>query len=196
MPKYVEPMSEDLLRQRRNVIIASCMVWFFHFGNVSINSISYSDIEFQINEKASLYFALWLFYFYAILRFFVYFMEEGWDALKFSFIKSIDESCIQKIIYIVSSKSSDENVNALGLSLSDACISRSGYKFLYKDNQNEESEISISYLVLIPYMLRGIGIFIFFRTALTDYVFPFIIAAYVFVHSGFSKWPGSLINLL
>ena len=98
MPKYVEPMPEGLLRQRRNVIIASCVILFFHFGNITITSLTYSDIDFKVDGKNTVYIAIWLFYIYAVLRFYVYFLEDGWMPFKYSLVKIFDESCSEKLL--------------------------------------------------------------------------------------------------
>lgn len=189
-------MSEDLLRQRRNVIIASCLLWFFHFGNVTVNSVSYSDIDFNIGDKNSVYLALWVFYFYAMLRFFVYFSEDGWSALKFSFIKILDESCINRISCEISAKCNGEIINNMGITIGESSVSKKGFEFVYMKENKEEEVVLVPHRKMLPSLLKGVLVFVFLRTALTDYAFPFLVSAYVLWNTGFSEWPGSLINIM
>jgi len=181
----------DMLRQRKNVIIASCVIWFFHFANVSISSITYSDIEFKIDDKSSVYVVLWVFYVYAILRFFVYFVEDGWGALKFSFIKVLDESCYKRIQHEAKGFFEDGNPDTT-FTFSELSIGSNGFGFKLINND----VVNVSCEKIIPCVLKGLVVFMFLRTALTDYVFPFLIALFVLWNSGFSDWNGALINIL
>jgi len=185
MPKYVEPMTEDFIRQRRNLIIASCIIWLFHFGNVTINTVTYSDIEIRFGNKDALYTALWIYYFYALFRFFVYFVEDGWEAFIFSFQKVLDESLHSGFFKVVES----DNYN--NLSCCEMKLEKTALNF-----KTDTGNLKISYFKIFPAIVLSFLKFIFLRMAITDYIFPLLLSIYVLVNSGMSAWDGSLIKML
>lgn len=184
-------VTEDLLRQRRNVILASCVIWFFHFGNVSVTSVTYSDIDFKIEGKNSVYIAMWIFYFYSILRFFVYFVEEGWEQFKCSFVVVFDDRCQLSVF-------KRQNIEYIknDFTVKNMSLGKGGFKFEPYMNHENNNVIIVSYVDMLPVILASIFTFVFLRTAVTDYVFPFLLAVFVLYNSGFSGWKGSLINII
>lgn len=181
-------LSDDMLRQRRNLIIASCLIWFFHFGNVTVTSITYSDIDFNIGSRNSVYIALWVFYTYSVLRFFVYFMEEGLAEFKNSFVLVFSDVCQDSL-----TRKLDLKCN---FTVSEMKLTKKGFSFQTYGAELENNELVVSYIMMIPVLIKTIFIFLFFRTAITDYLFPFMLAVFVFLDSGLSDWNGSILKII
>lgn len=189
-------MPEGLIRQRRNLIIASCLVWFFQLGNVTVTTVTYSDIALHIGDRNSVYLAIWVFYFYSLQRFFVYFVEDGWGDFVFAFRKAIDEACLAKVESSLRVMLGGESLPTNDcLMISESRVSGLTLVFAVQ-TEDENIELKVSVARLISCFIKGGVIFLFFRAAVTDYIFPFLLAFYVLFVPGLSNWPGSLINIL
>lgn len=75
-------MTEDLIhegfvRQRRNLITISLVLFFVQFGEVTIQEIKAVETTLLINHPNAVTWALWVAFFYWLYRYYVYFHDVG-----------------------------------------------------------------------------------------------------------------------
>src|SRR3989344_6515275 len=75
-------MTEDqirisFVRQRRNLIAISLVLFFVQFGEVTIRDIKLVETTLLINHPAAVNWALWVAFFYWFYRYYVYFRDAG-----------------------------------------------------------------------------------------------------------------------
>ena len=74
----IEPMSEGLARQRRNLISASCVLIFLKFAGVEISKLSFLGLDFgKIGNPSALYLVIWICFVYFLSRYYQYYAQEG-----------------------------------------------------------------------------------------------------------------------
>lgn len=89
-------MSEGLSRQRRNLISISCVLIFLKFAGVEIDKLSFLGLDFgKVGNPSALYLAIWIFYFYLLVRYYQYFIQEGNQRLEQYYYDCL-ESYVQK----------------------------------------------------------------------------------------------------
>lgn len=75
-------MNSDLLRQRRNILIISCILILFDFANVTIGRVTLLGTQFIIGRPEVIEQVTWLFWAYSLLRYYQYVRVE--DDLEIS----------------------------------------------------------------------------------------------------------------
>ncbi|MCK4837309.1 MAG: hypothetical protein KAS94_00825 [Desulfobulbaceae bacterium] len=91
-------MTEDLRRQRRNLLVVSITIIFLRFGGVTISKVALLGTEFSFQNIQALYAAIWLAYFYFLLRFYQYFMQETDKGIVEEFNKKLDGLCFTPLM--------------------------------------------------------------------------------------------------
>lgn len=100
----VDPMSEDLRRQRRNLVLVSFVLCFMKYGGVSITKTSVLGSEIQFSNTSSIFFGVWLLWIYFFIRYYQYFMQEGLQRISIALHATVTEKCRPKIRSLVTSQ--------------------------------------------------------------------------------------------
>lgn len=70
-------MNNDLLRQRRNLILISGALIIYDFAEISIAKISLLGTDLLVGKPEALFLAAWLLWFYFFLRYYQYLKAES-----------------------------------------------------------------------------------------------------------------------
>ncbi len=203
MKNTVEPMSEGIRRQRRSLIITSLILSFMKYGGITIKKISVLGVEILLSNISALYVFIWLIWFYFLIRYYQYFMQEGVPKMTISFQTMLTEICRAKIKALVkaehprvqgSSQQFDYNIlkksnwytiNYVGQELKEADV--------YNASNPFEMDIKLWSLwkeILISYYQVFVN-----KSVMTDYILPLLIAAFAFIYSNLGNWPGNIFNI-
>ena len=82
MPLYVKAMTDDLRRQRRNLLVASVVLCFAKLAGLSVTGVSILGTSFDLANPGAIGVALWIFWVYAVIRYAQYFREDGLPKLR------------------------------------------------------------------------------------------------------------------
>ena len=94
----IKPMSSDLLRQRRNLMIFSSILWFLKYAEIEITKFSILGIEFSsFKNPNSVYVAIWIAWIYFAVRYYQYFLQEGFPNLKNVYAQVLENKSVKKI---------------------------------------------------------------------------------------------------
>lgn len=191
-------MSSDLLRQRRNLMVLSAIFLFMKFAQIEIHKFSIVGIEFNSFKNPNTFFlALWIAWIYFSVRYYQYFVQEGFPYFKEIFYAILDEKSTQKINAIVEKQyplNTRKNVsytilkqwNWVYSGQFDSC--KNGVYGI--DIRN--FEMPISKWQLFPEILSSISCIMLNRSAFTDYFLPIIIAIITFCYCC-SGWDGGIL---
>ncbi len=75
--KEPRELPQGLIRQRRNIFVASLIILFFSIGKPSIKSLKFPFFDSDVNNPEVVIVFVWIFFFYALLRYYQYFAELG-----------------------------------------------------------------------------------------------------------------------
>lgn len=197
-------MTDGLLRQRRNLMALSLTIIFLRFGGVSISKVSLFGTEFLFNNIQALYAAIWLVFFYFLMRFYQYFMQESNKGIVEEFNKRLDGLCFTNLMQDARKQHSIEgNMNGTFQISKLKRISffrREGEVGRYISRELDHERLSLVYKVhLLKYIRQYLVASIhmtFQRSHLTDYFLPFIVAVFALLYGLAGKWQGALFNVI
>ena len=192
MPLSIDPMSDGLLRQRRNLISISCVLVFVKFSGVKIDHLSFLSIDFgALDNPSAIYIAIWTAFFYFLFRYYQYFTQEGLRKLKQQYYEC-QEARIFRYVEALA-KSIDARANHHPAQLK--ALENENWKFrvTYPGDQNPETgeiETTVKNFV-VPKSVIYKKMFVSVceasvnTSAITDYILPFLIAAFALVYCFF-----------
>lgn len=192
-------MSSDLLRQRRNLMVFSSILWFLKYAEIEITKFSIFGIEFSsFRNPNSVYIALWIAWIYFAVRYYQYFVQEGFPSFKAVFVQILENKSIDKIDIIVKEKFPLNMRKDVTYSiLKKWNWVYSGQIDIGSDgmggNNIKNFELKISKWKLFPEILYSLFYVFFNRSAFTDYFLPILIAMIVLIYC-FKGWEGSITN--
>jgi hypothetical protein len=198
-------MSEDLRRQRRNLILTSFILWFMKYGGINISKTTILGVEVTFSNSAAIFLGFWLMWIYFAVRYYQYFMQEAVPKIAASFKDLITVNCRPKIKSIVISKYpraeqliSDNEYDYSRLQKSNwRTIRFVGSQILEGDSfgKLETFAMDISLWELKKGILSSCVTLILNQSTITDYVFPMLLGLYTLIYCNIGNWPGSLRNI-
>lgn len=197
----IKPMSSDLLRQRRNLMIFSSILWFLKYAEIEITQFSIFGIEFSsFKNPNSIYIALWVAWIYFAIRYYQYFVQEGFPNLKNVYVLVLDDKSVKKIDIIVKEKFPRNKREGVTYStLKKWYWVYWGKIDIGSDDMGgsriESFELKISKWRLLPEMFYSVGYVLLNRSAVTDYLLPILMATFVLTYC-FQGWDGSIVKLI
>lgn len=206
MPPAINPMSEDLRRQRRNLLAASCILCFMKFGGIRITKTTILGTEVEFSQSSAIFVGLWLIWLYFGIRYYQYFMEEGVGKIISRVVHVLNDKCNPIIQRIISEKYSG-HVQAQGSELHYSNIIKEKVRFntyLFKgfdwerrDDFGSPTEFELE--IKHSRLLRGVisSVFSIFTNyaVMMDYLFPIIFAIFTLAYCNHGNWPGSFLSL-
>lgn len=201
----IDPMTEDLRRQRRNLIMISFILCFMKYGGVVIAKTTLLGTEINFTNILAIFLALWLIWLYFCIRYYQYFMQEGLPKIRFSINDMLTEKCRIKIKSIVISK--HPNIEEGSSQMFD-------YNILKKTNwftilfigrepikndafgKKQEFNMEINIWELWKEFLKSYCQVFFNQSVITDYIFPILFGVFTFIYCNFGNWDGRVLNLI
>jgi hypothetical protein len=200
MSQIIEPMSSDLLRQRRNLMIFSSILWFLKYSQIEISKFSLFGVEFSHFENpSSVFLVIWICWIYFCIRYYQYFAQEGIPKLLKSITHSIDTKCGPKVQKIVKEKYPTEKSGDFRVSTirkNDwiySGLEPKGSNGMGSNHYNK-FEMKIPRLTLFPEILKSIISILMNQSVITDYLLPIIMAIAVLIYC-FGGWVGGILNI-
>lgn len=194
MSKPNEEMSNDLLRQRRNLLVISLLICFVDYAQVELGKLSIFGIEYsQFGRPHAVIYALWVGFFYFLIRYGQYFYQEGRQKLASSFVSTLDEKAASRIKELVL----EEHPSDFREDCSFHVLQR--WKWIYHGQEKvgtdemghdkiNNFEMYISPLKLWREVVASIFSVTFAKSAVTDYLLPFVVALFTVVYAGSEAW--------
>ena len=202
----IDPMSEDIRRQRRSIIITSLILCLMKYGGIIIQKTTILGSEIKFGNPEVIYLLLWIMWLYFFIRYYQYFMQEGLRKIKITLNSLLTENCRGKIAQIVL----DAHAKAQGSSqMYDYNILKkknffkilfSGVEAIEPDGMGGEIskafEMEISLWALKNEVMKSLYTAFFNQSIFTDYIFPIVFALFSLIYCISSEWPGNLINVI
>ncbi|MFT6261269.1 MAG: hypothetical protein ACJA0E_000152 [Bermanella sp.] len=89
----IEPMSDGMIRQRRNLLLICCILGFTKYAEIKIEKLTLLGMQFSdLGNPQSLYTGIWVLFLYFSIRFYQYFMQEGLKKIRLGHHHSLEES--------------------------------------------------------------------------------------------------------
>lgn len=194
-------MSEDLRRQRRNLLVSSLILCFMKYGGITINKISVLGVEIVLTNVSVIYLSLWLVWFYFSFRYYQYFMQEGVNKIKGSFIDVMNNKCKVRLKKIVSSAHPNFYRNNQQFDYNILCMKKPNwYTILFlghEGTQNNEPsgfKMNIKMWLLWKEIFSSCSHMVINKSVISDYLFPIIFAVFAVIYCNISEWPGQITN--
>lgn len=200
-------LSESLLRQRRNLLITSLLLFFLHQSGASIEGLSISGANIKLSNPKAIYQGLWLLFFYFNFRYFQHYLDEGrhklnskWDEIFANNARELTNLYVRDIAAKTGVGGSPEHLPSSELRKSGFLswqVAKHSIYWLTLNNQRVDFpyDVPIPLKVLWRPIVRTCYEVIVLRSIFTNYALPFIFSAFVLGTCGFSEWPGSVLVL-
>lgn len=189
-------MGEGLLRQRRNLMIASILLWIMKYGGVNFSKISIVGFDLEFKNPNALILSLWIAFGYFLFRYYQYFSDEGVKKLQSVFNEAYESKCKPIIRTLV-----EENYPTNTHKNYSYFILKSN-SWIYKGAILNEGgrdttpfEFPIERWQLWKGIMSAIMDSIFRNSVVTDYILPLLIACTVLYYCGVDDWKGSFLNI-
>ena len=200
----IDPMTEDLRRQRRNLMVVSFILCFMKYGGIVITKTTLFGTEIQFANISAIYLALWLIWLYFCMRYYQYFMQEGVWKIRFSLNDMLTEKCRGKIKSLVTAKHPDAQGSS---QMFDYNILKkvNWYSILFIGqepikndvyDQSKKFEMNIPIWLLWKEIMKSYYHVFFNQSIMTDYVFPVLFALFTFTYCNLGNWDGKILNLI
>lgn len=196
-----EAMSQGLLRQRRNIIITSLTLIFSKYSDLQISKFSILGIQFDsLGNPESVYTAMWLVWFYFLVRYSQYFIQEGLPSFAHIFRDRLDEACSLKIYRIVEKKYPNNIINEVNYTM----LKQWGWIFSGQSKLGDDGMGGLkveNFKLSIPqnvFYINFITSFLYvstLRSAFTDHIFPMLLALFALLYCS-QNWSGGLVGVI
>jgi hypothetical protein len=184
-------MSEGLIRQRRNLFSASCVLIFLKFAEVEISRLSFLGLDFEkLGNPSALYLAIWVFFFYFMFRYYQYYAQEGNARLSRYFYEEMERRVMRRVRQLADEVKEQSNFHPHQLST----LENGGWKIrvTYDGGEDEvggrKTEVeNIMFPIreLNKYRILSLKNMTLHTSAVTDYILPFIVAIGTLLYCGF-----------
>ena len=168
------------------MLAISIALVFIKFSGVQIQELIFLGINFgTLENPQAIYVGIWILYFYFLVRYYQYYMQEGRAKLQDA-INAIIEPKLQRIAMNICSQTSEDATYEPGnlLSMRHAkWVLKITYKHHYDvsgESQRSVKRVAITRPQLIGSYGGSILYVILNRSEATDFVLPFLVAALAF----------------
>ncbi|MCU7843311.1 MAG: hypothetical protein KZQ93_05680 [Candidatus Thiodiazotropha sp. (ex Monitilora ramsayi)] len=184
----IDPMSDGLTRQRRNLISISCILIFLKFAGVEISELTFLGLDFsKLGNPSALYLVIWVFFGYFLFRYYQYFSQEGKARLSRYYYEEMNKHVMNRSRELANNVKEGANFhpNQLSTLKSDKWVIRvthSGVK-----NDAGERDPIVEYVKfpineLKKYRVVSFLNINFHTSAMTDYILPFLVATVALIY--------------
>lgn len=196
-------MSEGILRQRRNLMVVSLIIILLSFGGVEIQEVGALGTKLVFAKKDALYIGLWSIFFYFLFRYYQYFLEEENRGIADAFWAKVNASSFETLRHMAADQHSLKLDQLAGTFLFSQLQKKSrfvrvGTVVTGRDSygSSTNSEYTVNAIRFIPTLIFASVFVTLNRSALTDFVLPFLVAVAALL-AGFSgSWEGALCKVV
>lgn len=119
-------MESGLLRQRRNLIVLSCLLIVYNFADIKVKQVGLMGTSIEVGNPAALTLIIWVVWFYFFLRYYQYWSTER-DANVMADLRGRTEARVRR--YFKANHESGDKFN--GASITDLARKRL-FRWVYK----------------------------------------------------------------
>ena len=191
----VFPISIELHRQRKSLIIINVILFFMKFGEVTITKITSSGLQMEIENINAIYTLLWMMWVYFLIRFYNQYRLEGLYLLREAWRNSGDHTPIKELINAIRSKPGLENYD---FDHPYSLIERDGkkYKLRITERDPETDFVEISSSMAWKYRFKAIKYLLKNHTQILDQWFPLALSFITLIYCNITRWDGSILKLI
>ena len=198
-------MTNDLLRQRRNLIVICCILIFLKFSEIQISKFAILGIEFSnFKNPESIYLAIWIGWAYFLIRYYQYFIQEGFPNFKSELSKAIETRSTP----LISNMVFKYQPKVVSRDVSYQMLKNWGWIYYGSiDNDKDEHgkdgkvsgvnvenyQITLPQYRFYPLLTKCFLHIVFNRSAFSDYILPILLAFFVVYYCS-TGWQGSLVR--
>lgn len=193
-------MSDHLLRQRRNLMITCSLLWFMKYGGLKLDKLSLSGVDVSLSHAEALPLAIWMAFFYFLIRYYQYFATEGTRALNAVFELRCEAICNPIISKVIKgAHPSCMNTNQFSYKILKSwdwvyhgSIESPGggrNSFTYKIESVRKRRIQLG-------LISALTSTAFRSNVVTDFLFPFALSAFIIGYCGADNWDGSIFRII
>lgn len=196
-----DQMSDGFLRQRRNIMLSSCILIFIKFSEFQIKKVSLLGISFEnLGNPTAVYVTLWILFFYFLFRYYQYFMQEGFNKVRWAAYQEQERRIkviAQNAAKVINEKASYQPQQLVSIQKNSWEISVS-----FDNAKNDDGELTksteevtlnsrkIFVAKLISWLIVCIN-----SSVITDYILPYALV-FLAVFYCFSGGEASLLSTL
>lgn len=182
-------MNPDLLRQRRNSMIASAFLLVFDFAKLKISKVSLLGTELMVGDPQFLEWSAWVLWWYFLLRYYQYLRAEPCQYIRDTFAQKID-------VYVRAYTGPTNTQDAIGQPLCDPKVIRAGLASWAYQRPGSPPPASVGEKVIevLPAFRMAIwwikaAAFVCIQSPHgTDRILPFVLALAAFGRNISTKW--------
>ena len=177
-------MTPDLLRQRRNLLVYSFLLWFKKFAGITVGNVTVFGTSFTLERTDAIDVALRVLWIYSLVRFIVYFREDGLPKLN----EAANGISNQVFVGILRQYVEDNAGKDVQGTYTYEKLEKKRLRRTFKGGRyNVESGFSDPVDIDIPFKLWAKHRFYTYlqlsiHTSTTDYFLPWIVAVVVFAY--------------
>ena len=199
----IPKMSEGLFRQRRNLILTSLTIIFLRYGEVTIEKFGTSALDLKFQNLNAIFVALWVVFFYFLVRYYQYLRQEPDLGIKSAFWAKVDARCLNKLTEDAKSRFATVLMSPARLEFQLSSFKRTSV-FLWSGSVTTKrtgsgepmnSEYTVNVLHFWPDFTVAACHVALNRSAITDYVLPFLLALSALLYGWSGNWPGTFCNV-
>lgn len=196
-------MDADTFRQRRNLMITSCVLWFLCFAQVRAidkATIFTFGVTVNIARPHAIFIVVWVLFGYFFVRYSIYALNKDQGRVVSNFWGRMNNVCERVLITQSKKKTGFRSINGFQGHLPDApTLLREGrYEVRPTDGitgRVETVQIEVSRKGLIGRFVLEVMHFLMLDAMITDFVLPFVLAGGVLWYAGLGDWGGSFSSL-
>ena len=176
-------MTDDLRRQRRNLLVVSGLLGFKKLAGLTVGSVSVLGTSFDLARPDAIGVALWVLWFYALVRFAQYFREDGLPELR-SAMSAISNAYFTMILVTIVGSVNENAQGAFTYSALEKRLFKRTFKGAAYDPLGETRE---PFELTIPFRCWGKERLhtysrLLIHTSITDYLLPWLVSLVVLVY--------------
>ena len=192
----VFPISNQLHRQRKSLIIINLILLFMKFGEVNITKITSSGLQIEIDNPNAIYILLWVMLVYFLIRFYNQYRLEGLYLLREAWKNSGDHIILPSLKDRVRRNPGFEEYEL------NILYSRISYKDnkpfvrLEKPGTGEHESFKVTDYEVLKYRLKAIKYLLKNHTQILDQWFPLALSFITLIYCNITRWDGSILKLI
>lgn len=194
-------MNDGLLRQRRNLLLVSALLWLLRYGKVNFTKMSLGGFDVTFDRPEALYIVIWIAFGYFLYRYYQYFVRYGSHEVADAFKSRMDGLALTWMAKIHKAHPDwDTNTGypkMLDL-LKAGFVVRSQERIMEngQDKGRRPFVVRLSKWAVAGRIVLASLDALFRSTVGTDYLLPFLFALAVLLYCGGSDWRGGIGVLL
>jgi len=179
-------VADNLLRQRRNLVVLSSLLVVFNFSDITITKVSILGTELLVGDPTRLAIFVWVAWAYFLVRYYQYWREIPDKSLVKSFLGRFNNYAKE----YADKKYRRGQYSSVNYKLRNESIYSWSFNQETVDpvtgNSPDEEPISIPFIQVVLWAIKSL-VFVCIKTPhMTEHVLPFIIALFAVISTIFT----------